>query len=275
MRQRCEYCDSWIDDTDEVCPHCGAPNAHMMVSGEGVPKTISELKEFCERHNLPLKDMRFFIGENRIMARAFGIYQDGEDFVVYKNKSDGTRVVRYRGHDEAYAVNELYQKMKSEVTNQRLRRGTKEVADAERKELRFSIMVLAGIVCIVGSCVIWLFSLPYSGYYDFEDTTYFHNDGGWYYFDTTASDWVLDSDPPAALTENSHDYYTSYDWDESMDATDFSSSSNQANPSGGGSDDSYDSGGSTGWDDDWDDDDWDWDSSDSWDSSLTDWDSDW
>jgi len=83
------------------------------------PKTIDELKTFCYRHQLPLEQMRFFVGENYQGARAFGIYQDYDGyFVVYKNKADGTRAIRYRGIDEAYAVNEIYQKMKSEIQKQ-------------------------------------------------------------------------------------------------------------------------------------------------------------
>ena len=35
--------------------------------------------------------------------------------MVYKNKADGSRAVRYSGPDEAYAVRELYLKLKSEV----------------------------------------------------------------------------------------------------------------------------------------------------------------
>lgn len=48
--------------------------------------------------------------------KAFGIYKDSDgNFVVYKNKGDGTRAERYRGKDEAYAVNEIYQKLRSEI----------------------------------------------------------------------------------------------------------------------------------------------------------------
>lgn len=41
------------------------------------------------------------------------------EFVVYKNKDDGQRALRYRGTDEAYAVNELYLKLKDEILNQK------------------------------------------------------------------------------------------------------------------------------------------------------------
>ena len=55
---------------------------------------------------------RFFIGVNYTNPKAFGIYKEGNEFIVYKNKSDGSRSERYRGSDEAYAVNELYQKIR-------------------------------------------------------------------------------------------------------------------------------------------------------------------
>ena len=63
---------------------------------------------------MPLLRMRFFVGEDFKEPKAFGIYQDGDDFVVYKNKANGQRAVRYRGPDEAYAVSELFQKLLEE-----------------------------------------------------------------------------------------------------------------------------------------------------------------
>ena len=270
MRQRCEYCGNWIDDTDETCPHCGAPNEHMMVSAEGVPKTIEELKAFCEAHHLPLEDMRFFVGEDFKEPRAFGIYQDGEDFVVYKNKANGERAVRYRGHDEAYAVNELYQKMKSEIANQRLYQAKKSEGgqrSAQPSQLSgkhvAAITVAFITVSFVAIGLLYTF-MPFgafNGYYDYNDTTYYCQNDDWYYFDTTTSEWVRDEAPPTTLTESADDYYTSSDWDGSGGATDFTESPYYVP--------------STDTNDDWDDDDWDWDSSDTWDSGGTDWDSDW
>lgn len=64
---------------------------------------------------------RFFIGEDYKEPKAFGIYQDGNRFIVYKNKADGSRAIRYDGLDEAYAVNEIYLKLKEEIANQKAR----------------------------------------------------------------------------------------------------------------------------------------------------------
>ena len=119
MKLKCNYCGSFIKDTDEKCPNCGAVNEHLMRSADGIPKTIEELKAFCQKHNLPLKQMRFFIGENFTEPKAFGIYKDDEgNFIVYKNKADGSRTVRYQGTDEAYAVNEIYQNAQSAKDSQ-------------------------------------------------------------------------------------------------------------------------------------------------------------
>ena len=86
MKVKCEYCGNFIPDTEELCPVCGAPNEHMVRSGDGIPKTIAELKEYAVSKGLPLEQMRFFIGEDIREPKAFGIYQDvGGDFIVYKN----------------------------------------------------------------------------------------------------------------------------------------------------------------------------------------------
>ena len=86
MKVKCEYCGNFIPDTEELCPVCGAPNENMVRSGDGIPKTIEELKEYALSKGLPLEQMRFFIGEDIREPKAYGIYQDiGGDFIVYKN----------------------------------------------------------------------------------------------------------------------------------------------------------------------------------------------
>ena len=126
MKVKCNYCESYIDDFEDVCPNCGAVNENMKRMANGIPTTIEELKRYCVDKNLPITKMRFYIGENYKLPKAFGIYKDetSGDFVVYKNKSDGSRMVRYQGTDEAYAVNEIYQKLQAEVLKQRARQAS-------------------------------------------------------------------------------------------------------------------------------------------------------
>lgn len=117
MQIKCEYCGNYFSDKEEVCPFCNAPNDGIIRTGSDVPTTIEGLKEYVKKHGIPAENLRFFIGQNYTGPKAFGIYKDEElgEFVVYKNKSDGSRAVRYQGKDEAYAVNEIYQKLKEEI----------------------------------------------------------------------------------------------------------------------------------------------------------------
>ena len=45
MKVQCEYCNSWIDDTDEKCPNCGGVNKAYKRTTDQTPKTIEELKQ--------------------------------------------------------------------------------------------------------------------------------------------------------------------------------------------------------------------------------------
>ena len=70
---------------------------------------------------MPLEKMRFFIGENRKEPKCFGVYLDEStgNWVVYKNKADGTRAVRYEGPDEARATQEIWNKIGDEVKHRK------------------------------------------------------------------------------------------------------------------------------------------------------------
>lgn len=135
MEVKCEYCGSLIPDDAPKCPNCGATNENMHRSVDHTPKTIAELEQWYKDRNLPPYDVtRFFIGINYEEPKAFGIYQDGERFIVYKNKSDGERAIRYQGTDEDYAVNEIYLKLKSEILAQKAH-NTKNQPDYKHMDL--------------------------------------------------------------------------------------------------------------------------------------------
>ena len=116
----CPFCGATLRSDQKFCPNCGAENPHFVkdtLRRIQHPRTIGELKEYCAERGMPLLRMRFFIGEDYREPRAFGIYRDGDRFVVYKNKDNGNRAVRYDGPDEAYAVNEIFQKLLDECHN--------------------------------------------------------------------------------------------------------------------------------------------------------------
>ena len=285
MKLKCEYCEHYLADTDERCPNCGAPNPNLKRNATRIPQTIEELKAFCEEHNLPLEKMHFHIGEDYKEPKAFGIYKDEktENFVVYKNKADGTRAVRYEGKDEAYAVNEIYQKMKAEITEERAystEHGAGPSSNSHKSDnskqigkiiaiavaiymgLSFLVAIVAGIFGFLSS------DTTGTGYYKYNNGLYYQRNGSWYVYDENANDWystTVDSE----LEENYDDYFESYSYDESYGGSDYTDSdSYQENY--------YDT--DNNWDDDWDDDDWDYDSDwdSGWDSGYdSDWDSDW
>ncbi len=133
MEVKCSYCRRKIADSMVICPYCGAENENYnpifnkeentSVSAKN-PQTIEELKEWYNSMNLPSPEVtRFFIGKDYSGPMAFGIYKSDltGDYIVYKNKKDRSRAIRYEGPDENYAVNELYLKLKSEIASQKTR----------------------------------------------------------------------------------------------------------------------------------------------------------
>ncbi len=280
MKIKCDWCGSWINDFDQVCPNCGGVNNNYNRHANGVPQTIEELKVWAKEMNLPLEEMRTFIGEDYTGAKAFGIYKDETDgtFVVYKNKEDGTRAVRYKGSDEAYAVNELYQKMKERVAVQKAHQQPKvakpasgaSVSAQQRQSGKnlskalFPICLITIVAIIILSVVFALIgeSGPDTGYYTYGDRSYYYY-GDWYEWENDSWQYA----PYESWMDSDYEsYYDSYSYDSGADYEDFEDS-----PYYTPYDDSSDD------DDSWDDDSWDsgWDSGDSWDSGYDDWGSDW
>ena len=153
---KCEYCGSFIDETADKCPNCGAVNANFKRIVSDTPSTIEELQDWYRARNLPDENItRFFIGKDVREPRAFGIYKDGSEYIVYKNKADGSRAVRYKGTDEAYAVNELYLKLKSEILNQKSRNATRMSSRgaSNRSPLNTAIFVPLAVIFAIASVI--------------------------------------------------------------------------------------------------------------------------
>lgn len=211
---------------------------------------LHSIQELIERtQGMPLEKMRFFINEDRQEPRCFGIYHDdaGDRWVVYKNKADGSRAVRYSGPDEAYAVNELWMKLQSEIN---LRRPGKVDPKKARRDRIITLALTALLIGLVALFVIHEARKPQRGYYRVDDDLYYYQNDAWYYYDdgywgyydAPDDDWYADS------------YYGStYAFEDSADA--FEQSDYYVEPS------SHDSSDSSVFD--------------SWDSGDTDWDSDW
>ena len=251
------------------------------------PKTIGELLEFCNQKELPLRTMRFFIGEDYPEPKAFGIFQDADgDFVVYKNKADGSRAIRYKGSDEAHAVSEIYEKMRSEIASRKTARGgsgampifrnggNTAAYDANspeaKKKKKKLIIELSLLLAMIIACLVFLAVTdkpdPKRGYYRNRGNYYYYDTDDWYIFDGYDWDIIDDYDPGF---EDYSDRYVSEDFNDEYNVGDFKNSEYydgyyERSPSY--DDDNND------WD--YDDDDWDFDFGD-WDTGATDWDTDW
>lgn len=78
------------------------------------PRTIESLRVWADVMKLPLDRMNICIGEDCPVSKGkkYGVYKDGDDFIVYKNHNDKEhRDIRYQGPDESVAVGMLYERM--------------------------------------------------------------------------------------------------------------------------------------------------------------------
>ena len=263
MQIKCNYCGALIEETSETCPKCGAPLPGSHRTSKEQPKTIEELQEWYVAHHLPPEEItRFFIGKDITEPKAFGIYRDGNgDFVVYKNKSTGERAIRYKGADEQYAVNELYQRLKAEIADQKgSRPGNQQplVDNTKKKKKRKGCLIAIIVFFVLGVLMAIFDHTPPNGYYNYKGKQYYHQGSSWYYYDKESDDWFKSTEEIDITDKNAKEFQTDQHYGKDFESTSW-----------------YDSGSHSDDNDSWDTDS-DWDSgSDSWDSGGTDWGSDW
>lgn len=265
MKIRCNFCGSMIDETVKSCPHCGAPLSGANRTASEQPKTIDELKAWYEAHHLPPEEItRFFIGKNITEPKAFGIYKNEVgDCVVYKNKASGERAVRYQGSDEAYAVNELYQRLKAEIADQKGNNPkVNNTAQPAKKNRRTPIGCLVFLIFFIIAAIVEIFdtSVP-NGYYNYQGQQYYRQGKAWYSYDAGTDDWIV-TDPAAGVWDgidktNASDYRTYDHFGKDFESSNWYDAGSNSDDSSWDSDSDWDSG------------------NDSWDSGGTDWNSDW
>ena len=210
---KCEFCGNYVVDRETTCPYCGAANPHhKQTINNKRPHTIEELQQWYVDRGLPREEVtRFFIGKNIQEPKAFGIYQDGRNFIVYKNKADGSRAIRYQGPDESYAVNEIYLKLKEEIMRRKRRVVDESAASSKAFKQRTQRMyrnaflkLYIMLTCCIAVAMFFIFSTKLGassswikdGYYFGKQDEIFYkiaNKSGddWWLFDTDSDSWSL------------------------------------------------------------------------------------
>lgn len=264
---KCKFCGAAVRSDERNCPQCGGVNENYVANTPRtifLPKTIDELKEYCAERGMPLLRMRFFVGEDFKEPRAFGIYRDGNNFVVYKNKADGTRAIRYRGPDEAHAVNELFQKLLQECHNRGIYPDGKPATrsgggsagtGSSSNKAGIALLIILALSIIMFAIGIFSSDKAKKGYYKFPNKPgiYYHIGSEWYYSNSASRDWTKTSS--LSSYDDLDDAYLGSGYSSSWGVPNFTSSKAY--------DDYQDRHSSSSSD------------YDSWDSSDTDWDSDW
>lgn len=243
--------------------HCPINKAKGKYDMSYTPRTIQELKEWAEFNNLPLEDMRVFIGINYQYPKAFGIYKDPNtgEFIVYKNKADGSRSIRYSGSNEEIAVKELFFKMREMIRQQKANN-----AGSNNGNSVFSIICIVAPLLIMLSITICVCMLSQSkrikGYYSYNQNYYYFSVHDLYEWSETLNSWIeSDEDYDILDSDDIYFYGNNYKNDYEDYFSDFSDSEYyQLEKELYGDSDSNDDH---------------WDSNQSWNDSLTDWDSDW
>ena len=272
--------------------------------------SIQDIKNLAEKHNIPLTEMRFFVGENYTEPKAFGIYEENGEFIVYKNKDNGQRAIRYQGTDEAEAAQTKLRQKNADwwqhqedlaENNEYVKEYTKEINKRYPKTTKIHQLLKAAYNSFMKDWeyYLWLLFIFYllvaavynihlyyehykeiennhpnisSGYYVNNDDLYYYNYPTWYIWNSGSWDRYEYN----YLVDDYSDWTYSDDvYDDTYeikeDFIDFSEyKETYSLPS-----DDYDSIWSQDWDNNYDDNDfYSYDFSD-WSSSDTDWSSDW
>ncbi len=252
MKIKCEFCGSMINDTQAACPHCGAPNERVRRASGDQPVTIEQLKQWYESKGLPPYEVtRFFIGIDYREPKAFGIYRDPNTghYIVYKNKDTGARAIRYEGTDEAYAVNELFQRLKQEIVQQKNNNAARKAGEQQGqsgesrggcfgfllKLFGWAVGISVGgmvLLSVLGFLLTW--NDPETGYYEFGGDAYYRSDteyngSSWFRYDSDDGVWSAPLSANALPEEletkkTAKEFFLGSDWNDSLACADFEQS---------------------------------------------------
>lgn len=245
----CGSCKVKYSNKLNNCPNCGARNpSRIPVEAPSehsfqMPKTLRELELLLEENRLSPNDIRLHIREDYPGPLCCGIFQDAEgNFVVYKNRIDGSRVVRYQGPDEAYAVSELLQKALDRVEVRRalhvplpheqdslsvqkdtpFKKSLKKRRSSQPKRTTIKWNYLGLLSPLLVILVVWVFmhwDSTKSGYYCYQSSYYYYQDSDWFVYQGDAWYPVV----PVFASDCSQ-YFRSETFSDSYGVSDFATS---------------------------------------------------
>ncbi|MBR5342436.1 MAG: zinc ribbon domain-containing protein [Oscillospiraceae bacterium] len=235
MERTCSFCGLNIPDGAEVCPNCGAPVAESeagLPRREG-PRSLDELKEYCREHRLSPEKILFSIGEDSDEPRVNGIFREpGGDYVVFRNKSDGTRLERYRGPDEEEAVQVLYPRLRDELARRRSAdyAASRSAGPVRRRAgcLSRSMLIVIILIIILSLVFTFLDKRPSKGYYRFNEVYYYYESGEWYYYSASMLDWLPAGSLDPELKDDFRDFFQSSVYLDSFPVPDYNDQSRGA-----------------------------------------------
>ena len=159
--------------------------------------SVEELLQRAAKRHIPLEKMRCFVNKDSQEPHCFGIYQDEYtgNWIVYRNRMDGSRSIRYSGPNEARAAYELWIRIKAEIGP---RRGGSHRWRTKMKKAKKIIkaVLIALIVAGIGVYAYIEYKKPRRGYYVYDDSLFYYQNSAWYYFDDYNDEWKL-CDAPA------------------------------------------------------------------------------
>ena len=261
IRSVCGSCGVKYSNKLRSCPNCGAQNpSHIPVEAATeysfqMPKTIKELEQLLEKNRLSPSEIRLHLREDYPGPQCFGIFQDeAGNFVVYKNRIDGTRLIRYQGPDEAYAVSELVQKTLERVEVRRalhvvlphengslsVRKDQEKHARSARKSSRaatrrssnwhITLGLLSPLLISLLLLVVTNWKTTENGYYCYQSSYFYYQSPDWY---ISQGECWYPIVPIQAFSSNCTKYYCSASYSESYGVADFSTSNYYNGPHDG------------------------------------------
>ncbi len=236
MERSCIFCGLSLSEGDEVCPNCGTPVSRGAEEAPvsraephtGEPRSLEELRSYCRAHRLSAETLRFSIGKDSAEPRVTGLFREPSgDFVVFRNKGDGSRLELYRGRDEASAVRVFFPRLQDALARQRSGSGraasSRSSASVRRQSGCLTRPLLLVILLIILFSLVFTFfdRSPSKGYYRYNEVYYYCDDGDWYYYSASMLSWIPLAAPEQELADNAREYFESSVYRSSFPVPDF------------------------------------------------------